>query len=216
VKLTVQTFMSLDGTMQAPGGAEEDRSGGFEHGGWMAPLFDEDLGAAMSEWPEADAYLFGRRTYEIFAGYWPNVTDPEDTMAASLNGRPKYVASRTLRDVEWSGATLIEGDVAAFVRELKDRPGGELQVHGSGNLIQTLLAHDLIDELRLMTFPVLVGSGRRLFAEGTRPSSLQLVDSRTTGAGAIVSVYQVASGLRQGSFGIEDGKDVLVNDGTST
>ena len=214
MKLTVTTFLSLDGTMQAPGGAEEDRSGGFEHGGWMAPLFDEDLGAAMSEWPEADAYLLGRRTYEIFASYWPHVTDPDDAMAASLNGRPKYVASRTLRELEWSGASVIEGDVPAFVRKLKEQPGGELQVHGSGNLVQTLLANDLVDELRLMTFPVLIGSGRRLFAEGTRPAALRLLSSKTTGAGATVSVYQVGGGLRHGSFGIEDGRDVLVHDGT--
>lgn len=213
MRLTVSTFLSLDGTMQAPGGPDEDRSGGFGLGGWMAPLFDDDLAAAMTPWIEADAYLLGRRTYELFASFWPQVTDPGDSMAASLNSRPKHVASRTPRELSWEGASVIEGDVVAFVRELKRRPGGELQVHGSGDLLQTLLAHDLVDELRLITFPVLLGSGRRLFADGTRPAALSLRSSQTTGSGAVVSVYDAAGPLVHGSFGIEDGRDVLVDDG---
>ncbi|HEY8584294.1 MAG TPA: dihydrofolate reductase family protein [Capillimicrobium sp.] len=214
MRLTVTTFLSLDGTMQGPGGPDEDRSGGFELGGWMAPMFDDDLAAAMSAWPKADAYLLGRRTYELFAGYWPNVTDPGDEMAASLNSRPKYVASRTLRTVDWAGAEILQGDVADAVRALKDRPGGELQVHGSGALVQTLLEHGLVDELRLMTFPVLLGSGRRLFAEGTRPGALRLRSTQSTRAGAVISVYEATGAAPgQASFGIVDGRDVLVDGG---
>ena len=215
MKLTVTTFLSLDGTMQAPGGPEEDRTGGFEQGGWMAPLFDEELGAAITRWfSQADAFLLGRRTYEIFAGYWPQVTDP-DPVAQALNTLPKYVASRSLSALTWSGAELIPGDVAGFVRELKGRDGGELQVHGSGVLVQTLLAEGLVDELRLMTFPVLVGSGRRLFADGTRPGSLELLGSQTTSAGTIIAEYRAGGGLRQGAFGVVDGRDELVDDGSA-
>jgi dihydrofolate reductase len=215
MKLTVTTFLSLDGTMQGPGGAEEDRSGGFEQGGWMAPLFDEETGAAMTRWfSRADAFLLGRRTYEIFASYWPQVTDP-DPVAQALNTLPKYVASRSLSELAWSGAELIPGDVAGFVRELKGRDGGELQVHGSGVLVQTLLAEGLVDELRLMTFPVLVGSGRRLFADGTRPGSLELLGSQTTGTGTIIAEYRASGGLRQGAFGVVDGRDELVDDGSA-
>ena len=213
MKLTVTTFLSLDGTMQGPGAPEEDRTGGFEQGGWMATLFDDDLGAQMDRWfARADAFLLGRRTYEIFAGYWPQVTDPGDAVAQALNRRPKFVASRTLSEVGWEGAELIEGDVAAFVRELKQHDGDELQVHGSGVLVQTLLAEGLVDELRLLTFPVLVGSGRRLFADGTRPTSLRLLRTQTTSTGAVIAEYAAAGELRQGTFGIEDGQDVLVDD----
>ncbi len=213
MKLIVTTFLSLDGTMQAPGGPDEDRTGGFDLGGWMAPLFDEDLAEAIAPWTATDAYLLGRRTYELFNSYWPHVTDPEDEMAASLNSRPKYVASRTLKEVDWEGATVIEGDVVDVVRDLKQRPGGDLQVHGSGQLVQTLLQHALIDELRLMTFPVLLGSGRRLFGDGTRPAALELRSTTVTSSGAIVSVYANAGRLRHGSFGIEDGRDILVDEG---
>ncbi len=215
MKLTVTTFVSLDGTMQGPGAPEEDRTGGFEQGGWMATLFDDDLGAQMDQWfARADAFLLGRRTYEIFAGYWPQVTAPDDAVAQALNRLPKFVASRTLSEVGWEGAELIEGDLAAFVRELKQRDGDELQVHGSGVLVQTLLAEGLVDELRLLTFPVLVGSGRRLFAEGTRPTSLRLLRTQTTSSGAIVAEYATAGELRRGAFGVEDGLDVLVDDGS--
>jgi dihydrofolate reductase len=215
MKLTVTTFLSLDGTMQGPGAPEEDRTGGFEQGGWMATLFDDDMGAQMDRWfARADAFLLGRRTYEIFAGYWPQVTDPGDPVAQALNRRPKFVASRTLSEVAWEGAELIQDDVAAFVRELKQRDGDELQVHGSGVLVQTLLAEGLVDELRLLTFPVLVGSGRRLFADGTRPTSLRLLRTQTTSTGAVIAEYATAGELRQGTFGIEDGQDVLVDDGS--
>jgi dihydrofolate reductase len=215
MKLTVTTFLSLDGTMQAPGGAEEDPSGGFDQGGWMAPLFDEEAGAAITRWfAQADAFLLGRRTYDIFAGYWPQVTDP-DPVAQALNTLPKHVASRTLSDpLPWAGAQVLQGDVARAVRELKERDGGELQVHGSGALVQTLLAEGLVDELRLLTFPVLVGSGRRLFAEGTRPAKLELLRSETTSTGTVIAEYGTGGDLRRGTFGVVDGRDELVDDGS--
>ena len=216
MKLTVTTFLSLDGTMQGPGGPDEDKTDGFEQGGWMALLFDDDLGAVMTGWFEkADAFLLGRRTYEIFAGYWPHVTDPDDPVGQALNRLPKHVATRTLTKLDWDGSQVIEGDVASAVRELKKQDGGELQVHGSGNLVQTLLAEGLVDELRLITFPVLVGSGRRLFAEGTKPASLKLRTSKTTSTGAVVAEYEATGELRRGAFGLEDGKDALVDDGTA-
>ncbi|CAA9521218.1 MAG: Dihydrofolate reductase [uncultured Solirubrobacteraceae bacterium] len=216
MKLTVTTFLSLDGTMQAPGGAEEDPSDGFDQGGWMAPLFDEEVGAAITRWfSQADAFLLGRRTYDIFAGYWPQVTDP-DPVAQALNTLPKHVASRTLSDpLPWAGAQVLQGDVASAVRELKGQDGRELQVHGSGALVQTLLAEGLVDELRLMTFPVLVGSGRRLFAEGTRPARLELLGSHTTSAGTVIAEYGTGGALRRGTFGVVDGRDELVDDGSA-
>jgi dihydrofolate reductase len=159
------------------------------------------MGAAMVGWFEnADAFLLGRRTYEIFAAAWPKVTSPDDPIAGRLNSLPKYVASRTLDEVSWSGAELIEGDVAERVAELKSRPGRELQVHGSGDLAQTLMQHDLIDEYRLLIYPVLLGDGRRLFADGTIPSALRLVDSRTTSTGVTLNTYESAGRPTFGSF----------------
>jgi dihydrofolate reductase len=201
MRLTVTTFVSLDGVMQGPGGPDEDRSGGFDRGGWLVPFADDDMGAAVDRWfSEADAFLLGRRTYEIFAGYWPLVTDPEHPVASRLNGLPKYVATRTLRTAEWAGTTLLEGDVVEEVRRLKDQPGRELQVHGSGDLLQTLTAHDLVDEHRLFVYPVVVGAGRRLFRDGAPPRTLELTEHQMTTAGVAILTYAPAGPLQPGSF----------------
>ncbi len=205
MRLTATTFLTLDGVMQAPGGPDEDRSGGFEHGGWSFPYPDEDFGRLVSGWfAQADAFLLGRRTYEIFAAFWPHVTDEADPVASRLNTLPKYVASRTLESVGWPGATLLEGDVAEAVARLKTQPGRELQVHGSGELLQTLMAQDLVDEHRLFVFPVVVGSGRRLFREAGPPRSLKLVDTTTTSTGVVVATYRRGGPLVSGSFTIEE------------
>lgn len=212
MELTLTTFITLDGTMQAPGGPEEDTSGGFAYGGWTAAFFDEDAGKTVSGWFErADAFLLGRRTYDIFAAYWPQVTDPEHDIAVALNSKPKYVASRGNPALPWDGSTLIGGDVVAGIQELKARTGRELQVHGSGDLAQTLLQHGLVDELRLITFPVLAPGGRRLFGEGTRPGSLQLTDHQATSTGAVIAVYRPAGALKVGDYGIDDGREVTID-----
>ena len=201
MRLTLTTFVTLDGVMQAPGGPTEDPSGGFTHGGWSAPYGDEDMGRVMVDWmADADAFLLGRRTYEIFAGYWPHVTDANDPIATKLNNLPKYVASRTLKELSWSGSTLIQGDLVQRVAELKRQPGRELQVHGSGVLAQTLMQHDLIDEYQVLTYPVVLGTGRRLFADGTKPAALRLINSRTTKTGIAINVYEPAGEPKYGSF----------------
>jgi dihydrofolate reductase len=198
-KLIVTTFLSLDGVMQAPGGPEEDREGGFEHGGWLVPYADEDLGRFVTEWiEEADGFLLGRKTYEIFAAHWPRVTDPSDPVARALNSRPKYVASRTLNKADWNNSTVIKGDVAEEVVKLKRQSGKELQVHGSGDLAQTLIKNDLIDEYHLWFFPVVLGSGKRLFGTGSVPAALKLVDSKTTSTGGVIHTYQRAGKPRYG------------------
>lgn len=205
MRLTMTMFVTLDGVVQAPGGPDEDRSGGFEHGGWLVPYADDDMIQAMvGFFDEADAFLLGRRTYEIFAAYWPKVTDPDDPIASRLNGLPKYVASRTLGEVAWEGSTLLKGDVATEVAELKARPGRELQVHGSGGLVQTLMQHDLVDEYRILTYPVVLGAGKRLFAEGARPAAFELVDRRTTSTGVSIDVYTPAGEPTYGSFELEE------------
>lgn len=190
-KLVVGTFLTLDGVMQAPGGPDEDRDGGFRHGGWLVPYFDEKLVEIMTEWTKrAGAFLFGRRTYQIFAGSWPKSTDPADEIATALNTRPKFVASRTLDEVTWSNSILLKGDVAQEVARLKAQEGNEIQVHGSGDLLQTLLKRDLIDTLRIWQFPVVLGTGKRLFGEGTIPRSLRLVDTQLSTTGAVLQVYE--------------------------
>jgi dihydrofolate reductase len=195
------TFLTLDGVMQAPGGPNEDLDDGFRHGGWLVPYFDEKLGELMTEWTKrAGAFLLGRRTYEIFANAWPNATDPEDEIAEALNTRPKFVASRTLETLDWSHSTLLEGDVAEAVARLKAEPGDEIQVHGSGNLLQTLFRHDLVDMLRIWHFPVVLGAGKRLFGEGTVPRSFRLVETERTTTGAILNVYERVGDLRYGEM----------------
>ena len=191
MKLTVTTFLSVDGVYQGPGGPDEDRRDGFTRGGWLVPHFDEETGRFMNDvFEQVDAFLLGRRTYDIFAASWPKATDPDDPVASKLNTLPKYVASTTLTDPEWGPATVLSGDVPAAVAELKQRPGRELQVHGSGELIRTLHEHDLVDEYRLLVFPVVVGEGRRLFPDRGVATGLALADSRTTGSGVSIQVYR--------------------------
>jgi dihydrofolate reductase len=206
MRLTLTTFLSLDGVMQAPGGQEEDRSGGFEQGGWLVPYADEDMGRFVVDWfAAADAFLLGRKTYEIFAAFWPHVTDGNDPVATKLNNLPKYVASKTLDTVEWNNSTLLTGDVAEAVAKLKREPGQELQVHGSGELAQTLMNHDLVDEYRLWIYPVVLGNGRRLFGAGSPPAALKLVEIKTTSTGVVIHVYQQAGKPAYGSFALEEG-----------
>jgi dihydrofolate reductase len=188
-ELMVNMFVSLDGVIQGPGLPDEDREGGFEHGGWQAPYFDEESGKVITEHTaRLEALLLGRKTYEIFAAYWPRAA-ASDPIAARLNSAPKYVASRTLDTVEWTNSKLIEGDVADAVAGLK-RDHGQIDVIGSGNLVQTLLRHDLVDRLNVWVYPVLLGSGKRLFADGTVPTALRLVESATFPKGAVLLAYQ--------------------------
>jgi dihydrofolate reductase len=191
MKLAVTTFLSVDGVYQGPGGPEEDRRDGFDRGGWLVPHFDEATGQFIDEvFREVDAFLLGRYTYEIFAASWPNVTDPNDKVAKSLNTLPKYVASSTLTDPQWTNTTVLDGDLVSAVQELKERDGRQLQVHGSGRLVQFLLANDLVDRLNLLVFPVIVGAGRRLFPDSGIATGLALEESRTTPSGVAISVYR--------------------------
>ncbi|MFC0600876.1 dihydrofolate reductase family protein [Streptomyces palmae] len=204
-KLAISTFLSLDGVMQAPGGPNEDTSGGFPYGGWTVPYADEDMGRIVTGWFErASGFVLGRRTYEIFAGHWPKVTDEGNPIAGGLNNLPKYVASTTLDQVGWNNSTLLRGDVSAAVRRLKEETEGELQIHGSGALARSLMGEDLIDEFRLMVYPVVLGQGVRLFADGAMPTAMKLVDSRTTGAGVAVHTYRLAGRPTFGSFELEE------------
>ena len=194
-KLVVGTFVTMDGVMQAPGGPNEDRDGGFQHGGWLVPYLDDKFGASMDEWTKrAGAFLLGRKTYEMFADSWPKSTNPDEI----LNIRPKFVASRTLDQVTWNNSHLLKGNVAEQVAMLKAQEGGEIQVHGSGNLIQTLLQNDLVDTLRIWQFPVILGTGKRLFGEGTIPGGFRLVDTQLNTTGAVLHVYERACGLKYG------------------
>jgi dihydrofolate reductase len=210
-QLVAGVFVTMDGVMQAPGGPEEDRDGGFEHGGWLVPYVDEKFMQIMTGWTtRAGAFVLGRKTYEIFAGSWPNATDPDDLVAAALNGLPKYVASRTLHDVDWENSQLLKGDVPEEVRKLKAEDGGELQVHGSGELLQALLESDLVDVLRIWQFPVVVGTGKRLFAHGARPGAFQLVESQVSTTGGALHVYERAGALRHGE--LEVGEEARIFD----
>jgi dihydrofolate reductase len=210
-ELVVGSFLTLDGVMQAPGGPNEDREGGFRHGGWLVPYFDEKFGEIMTEWTKrAGAFLLGRKTYEIFAASWPNSTDPADEAATALNTRPKFVASHTLDKVTWNNSHLLKGDVAEEVAKLKVQEGGEIQVHGSSDLLQTLLKHNLIDTLRIWQFPVVVGTGKRLFGDGTIPGSFRLVDTQQIATGAVLHVYERAGGLKYGE--VEVGRETVIFD----
>ena len=198
--LAVNTFMSLDGVMQAPGGPDEDPTGGFTHGGWGVHYFDEEM---MGQMAESGPYelLLGRGTYEIFAAHWPYDEGP---IADQLNGTRKYVASTTLEHLEWNNSTLITGDVADYVEELMSQDGPEIQVHGSPGLIQTLLGHDLIDEYRMWIFPVVIGTGKRFFGDGTIPAGLKLVDSKVSKTGVTINTYERAGEINPGSFEFDE------------
>ena len=198
-KLIVSTFLTLDGVIQAPGGPEEDDSGGFALGGWSVNYWDEQMGQVMAEAMSAPFDLvLGRRTYEIFAAYWPHA--PEEAGSKPLNDATKYVASRSRPRLEWGPSVLIEGDAADGIAELKKGEGPELQVHGSGNLIQTLMRHNLVDQYRLWVFPLVIGSGKRLFSDGAIPSALKLVDNKVSATGVVIGTYEPAGEVVTGSF----------------
>jgi dihydrofolate reductase len=192
MKLTTTTNVSVDGVMQGLGGPDEDRRGGFERGGWALPLFDDEVATFVNQiYQRADAFLFGRRTYEIFAGSWGTWDDPGDSpIWTALNTRPKYVASTTLTEPQWADTTVLSGDVAAAIGELKAKPAGELQVHGSGALVRWLFDNDLVDEITLLTYPVVIGQGTRLFPDAGPDRALDLVDSRATTNGVTIQVYR--------------------------
>jgi len=198
-RLVVTTFLTLDGVMQAPGGPEEDPANGFSVGGWSVNYWDDVMNQEMGSFMgKPFDMLLGRRTYEIFAAFWPNHAD--EPGASALNRARKHVASRTLERVDWENSTLIQGDVPAYVRALKEESGPEVQVHGSGNLIQTLLQDDLIDEFHLWTFPVVLGEGKRLFGDGTVPAALHLTGSTISTTGVVIGKYERAGAIDYGSF----------------
>ena len=192
MKLTTTTNVSVDGVMQGLGGPEEDRRGGFERGGWALPLFDDEVETLLGQiYQRADAFLFGRRTYEVFAGSWGTIEDMANSpIGRALNKQRKYVASTTLSDQRWAGTTVLAGDLAAAIRELKAEPGGELQVHGSCSLVRWLFDNQLVDEITLLTYPVVVGQGMRLFPATGLDTALELVDSRATSNGVTIQVYR--------------------------
>ena len=199
-KLVVNTFMSLDGVMQSPGGPDEDPTGGFAYGGWGANYVDDEMMGRVSESGPYEL-LLGRGTYEIFAAHWPYDEGP---IADQLNSTRKHVASRTLGSVDWNNSTLITGDVAEYVAELKRQDGPEIQVHGSVGLIQTLLEHDLIDEYRLWIFPLVLGKGKRFFGAGTIPGGMKLVDSAVSKTGVTINTYERAGDIDLGSFEFDE------------
>ena len=208
MKLTVQTFLTLDGVMQAPGGRDEDPSDDFAHGGWQAPFPDPAVGQFVTELNRhASAFLLGRRTYDIFRGHWPDQTDPDDPIATAINTLPKYVVSSSLRatDVTWRGehpdtAHLVTGDVVAAVQALKSEPGDELQIWGSGRLLETLLRHDLVDRFRLVTYPLVLGSGRRLFDGGVVPRTMRPIDLTVTDLGIVLGTYEPTGPVAHGEM----------------
>ena len=193
MKLTTITMVTVDGVMQGLGAPDEDRSGGFERGGWVTHSFDNEAMAFLNQvYQRADAFLFGRRTYELFAGYWGAITDPDNPIAAALNTKPKYLASTTLTEPRWANTTVLSGDLAAAIGELKAKPAGELQVHGSGALTRWLLENDLVDEMNLLIVPVVVGQGTRLFPDNGPDIALDLVESRAFPKGTMIQVYRPA------------------------
>jgi dihydrofolate reductase len=201
-ELIVSTFLTLDGVMQAPGGPGEDESGGFAHGGWSVNYWDEMMGQVMAEATSKPfAMVLGRRTYDIMAAYWPHAS--EEAGAKTFNDAMKYVASRSHPTLEWSNSVLIEGDAAEGITALKKEDGPELQVHGSGNLIQTFMRHNLVDQYRLWVFPLVIGSGKHLFSDGTVPSGLTLVDRKVSTTGVVIGTYEPAGEIVTGSFALD-------------
>jgi dihydrofolate reductase len=199
-KLSVNTFLTLDGVMQAPGGADEDTASGFTLGGWSFHYWDDVMNNIMGGYMgKPFDLLLGRKTYEIFAAFWPKQGD-DNPAAAPLNNATKYVASRTLKQVDWQNSHLLGADVVADITRLKEQKGPEIQVHGSGNLIQTLLQADLIDELQIWTFPLVIGKGKRLFAEGTIPAALRVVENNISSTGVVITRYERAGEIKTGSF----------------
>jgi len=210
MRLTVTTFLTIDGGMQSPGAPEEDPRDGFELGGWLPPHFDEETGEYMNEvFDQADAFLLGRRTYEAMAGFWPQVDDPANRVATALNSLPKHVVTATVTGLSWAGAVPLTGDIAQKVAELKETPGRELQIHGSGELARSLMGHDLIDAYRLIVFPVVLGRGQRLFADGIPSATMRLVDTRTTGRGVVMHAYETAGRPEFGTVLPGDVKETL-------
>lgn len=200
--IVVNTFATLDGVMQAPGAPEEDPTGGFAHGGWSFNYWDEMMGQAMdAATARPFDLLLGRKTYEIFAAHWPHY---DDSMAHKLNGATKYVATRTLKSLDWQNSRRLGSDLRGELQRLKSENGPEIQVHGSSNLIQSLLARDLIDELRLWTFPLVLGKGKRVFETGAPAMGLALVDSKASTTGVIVSTYRRAGAVQPGSFAFKE------------
>jgi dihydrofolate reductase len=201
MKLVLMQFLTLDGVSQAPGSPDEDTSDGFTRGGWFVPYLDESFMGIVTEWiSEADAFLFGRRTYQNFARDWPQMNDPNDPVASKLNGLPKYVASHSLEEAAWEPTTILSGDVPAHVAALKREPGRELQIHGSARLGYSLLNAGLVDEVRLAIAPVVLGSGRRLFQEGGTPVGMRLLRNETTPGGLATHVYEVTGSPEFGTY----------------
>ena len=198
--LAVHTFLTLDGVMQSPGSPDEDTSGGFSHGGWSVPYWDDVMGEVMNGFMREGGFemLLGRITYEHMAAHWPNA--PAEEQPEVMNKNRKHVASRTLKAPQWENSTVIKGDVVDYVKTLRKSDGAEIQVHGSGNLVQTLLKHDLVDEFRLWIYPVLLGEGKRLFAGGTVPAGLKLVETRTAESGPIFARYERSGKIGTGSY----------------
>ncbi|MET9730836.1 dihydrofolate reductase family protein [Streptomyces sp. NPDC006458] len=200
-KLVSTIFVTLDGVYQGPGAPQEDTTGGFGQGGWVVPYGDEDFGAFVTEvFARPGAFLLGRRTYDIFASYWPRISDPADPVATKLNALPKYVVSTTLDTPDWAGTTVIRGDLAKEIADLKERTDGEVQIHGSGALLGSLLDLGLVDTLHLLTFPVVLGDGFRLFREGAVPTAFRHTGGRVTPAGVSLQTYDLAGPPEFGSF----------------
>lgn len=200
MRLTATTFVTIDGVMQSPGAPQEDPRDGFDLGGWLPPFFDEETGQYMNEvFDQADAFLLGRFTYEAMAGYWPNVTDPAVRVGVALNSLPKHVVTKTLTELSWNNSVPVTGDIAKEVAKLKDSASRELQIHGSGALARYLMGQGLIDAYRLITFPVVLGRGARLFADGAPPTAMRLTDSRSTNRGITMHTYEAVGAPTFGS-----------------